>query len=62
VGQQLIERGIDGPASGCGEPHQHAAAVAQVGPSLDQPACREAVDTIGHRAAGHERVGDESAW
>ena len=61
VGQQLVEGGVDGAASGRGEAHEHPATVVRIGAALHQPACYQPVDSVRHRAAGHQRLGDEPA-
>jgi hypothetical protein len=61
VGQQLVERGIDGATSGRGEADQHSATIVRVGLTLHQLARHEAVDTVRHGAAGDERLRDQAA-
>ncbi len=51
----------DDVATGGGEAHEHAAAVARVRTSLDEPRAHEAVDAVGHGARGDERLLHELA-
>ena len=59
--EQGTERAVDSGLALGGEAHQHAAAIAGIGQPLDQAPAGEAVDAVGHGAAGHEGLAQEPA-
>ena len=57
--EQGAHRAVDDVPTGRREPDEDTPAVPRVRTSLDQPALDEPVHAGRHRAAGHERLGDE---
>jgi hypothetical protein len=57
VGQQIGEGSIDGEATSVGEFHANSASVGWVGLTLNEGACLESVDAIGHGSAGNHGLG-----